>query len=155
MKKMIKMGWLILFIVFTLTGCSPSNSNEIETTETVVEEETREEIPTPSEAIDEVFQQYLEEVRVFDVNVHHEPLYLEIKNAVTNEEGDELKALIATKVTEYMDGFFKERIAELLQEHNENYRLSEVEDIFERVSRESLYELIVLYEVEYYKTMHK
>lgn len=155
MTKMIKMCGLILFIVFTLTGCSPSNNEELETTEVVVEDETREEIPTPSEAIDQVLQQYLEEVRVFDVNVHHDPIYSEIEKSVTNEEGDELKALIATKVAEYMDGFFKERIAELLQEHNEQYCLSEVDDLFERVSRESLYELIVLYEVEYYKTMHK
>ena len=143
---------LILFISLTLMGCNPSNKSELETTELLVEEETREEVPTPEDTFDRVKNQYRNEVRVFDVVEHHEPIYSEILQSVSGETEDALKLLIEEKVRVYMDDFFKERIAELLEIENSHYALSEVDEIFESVSRESLYELIVLYEYEYYKT---
>lgn len=145
---------LTLFIGLTLFGCGASDISGTLVTESTTEEETNIEVPTPENQMDLAKVRIAEEMRVFDVNVHHEILYSEIINQSGNLTSEEVKALIPDIVSVYMDGYFRNRVGEILSEYNAQYAQTDVETIFESTSRASLYELIVLYEWTYYQKNH-
>lgn len=149
-------GLMVLVLVsFLSTACSSeqkSMDTDIITTEEVTTESYE---ATPQEKLDEVETLIEDEMRVFDVNLHHDTLHNKIKSEVIGLEDEEAKLHIATIVTDYMDVYFKERIRELLFMVNESYSVDEVETLFDNTSRASLYELIVLYEWTYYQKSMK
>lgn len=145
---------LTLFIGLTLFGCGASDVSDTVVSETTIEEETNNEVQTPENQMDLAKQRIAEEMRVFDVNVHHDILYTEIINQSGNLSSEEVKAIIPDIVTMYMDGYFRNRVGEILTEYNAQYAQSDVETIFESASRASLYELIVLYEWTFYQKNH-
>ncbi len=151
-KNNVLKGLMVLVLVtFLSTACSSDQKNvdaDILTTEVVTTESYE---PTPQEKLDELETLIEDEMRVFDVNLHHETLQKKIKSEVVGLAEEEAKSHIATIVTDYMDVYFKERIRELLFMVNESYSVDEVETLFESTSRASLYELIVLYEWTYYQ----
>jgi len=140
----------LVLVSMLLLGCSKESKKiEVElnpTTETVRFEEE-----TPPNLMDQVLSTIVSEMRVFDVNVHHESLQALIQEAVLDKSEDEIKAVISEKVSEHMDAYFYDRIGEVLELYNPNYAQSDVETIFNKTSRTALYELIELYEWTFYK----
>lgn len=140
----------ILFIVLTLMGCSASKTVIKKTLETDSEATTGMEVPTPDDQMELAKIKVEEEMRIFDVNEHHDSLYAEI--SLIDSELSELaiKDAISEIVKVYMDAYFQEKTREILSEFNENYTMSDVETLFESTSRTSLYKLIELYELSFY-----
>ena len=149
-KKRLSMLF-ILCIVLTLSACGASDSKVNPKVEISSEETLELEVPTPTEEMDLVRARVMEEMRVFDVNVHHEAIYSEIENLPESLDSEELKSKINEAVSSYMDEYFKEVIGNILLEYNDKYMAEDVETIFETTSRSALYELIVLYEHTFYE----
>ncbi len=140
----------ILFIVLTLMGCSASKTVINETLDTDVEATTVMEVSTPDDQMELAKIKVEEEMRIFDVNAHHDSLYAEISLIDSELSELEIKAAISEIVKVYMDAYFLEKTRAILSEFNENYTMSEVETLFESTSRASLYKLIELYELSFY-----
>ena len=153
MKNIVVMV-LSLFIGLTLMGCGASKTSVTAVSEPTTEEVTTIEVPTPENQMDLAKARIAEEMRVFDVNAHHETLYAEIVNQSGSLSAEEVKAIIPDIVSDYMDQYFRNRVGEILAEYNDSYALSDVETIFESASSTSLYELIALYEWTFYQKNH-
>ena len=140
----------ILFISLTLIGCSASKTLIEETLETKNEATTGMEVSTPEDQMELAKIKVEEEMRIFDVNEHHDSLYAEISLIDSGLSEFEIKEAISEIVKVYMDAYFHEKTREILSEFNENYTMSDVETLFESTSRASLYKLIELYELSFY-----
>lgn len=146
---------MILFcIVLTLSACDASTAQNNKKIELSSEETLELEVPTPSEQIELVKAKVVDEMRVFDVNAHHDALYAEISKLPEGLEPEQLKSEISDIVNQYMDVYFHEVISAILMEYNDKYMASEVETIFDNTSRTALYQLIVLYEYTFYENNH-
>lgn len=141
-------------IVLTLSACDASTAVNTKNIELSSEETLELEVPTPSEQIELVKAKVVDEMRVFDVNAHHDTLYAEISKLPEGLESEQLKSEISDIVNQYMDEYFHEVIGAILLEYNDKYMASEVETIFDNTSRTALYELIVLYEYTFYENKH-
>ena len=91
MKKnsMLKVLVVLGLVAFLSTACSPDRKgleSDIVTTEEVTTESYE---PTPQEKLDEVKILIDDEMRVFDVNLHHETLQNKIKSEVIGLKDDE------------------------------------------------------------------
>ena len=140
----------ILFIVLTLMGCSASKTVIKETLETESEATSVMEVSTPEDQMELAKIKVEEEMRIFDVNEHHDSLYAEISLIDSELSESAIKEAISEIVKDYMDAYFHEKTREILSEFNENYTMSDVETLFESTSRTSLYKLIELYELSFY-----
>lgn len=148
--KRILLTASLMLVSVLLVGCS-KESKKIEVELIATTENERYEEETPPELMDQVLSAIVSEMRVFDVNAHHDSLQDLIQEAVLDESEDEIKAIINEKVREHMDAYFYNRIGEVLETYNPNYSQSDVETIFNNTSRTALYELIELYEWTFYK----
>lgn len=137
--------------LFALTACSDESKLKKVAQEPSTEVVTEVYVPTPQEALDRVSLLITDEMRVFDVNEHHDQLYEIIKKESIGLEEEEIKPLISSVINNYMDDYFKNLIREQLSEYNEQFSSDEVETIFNNTSRTALYELIALYEWTYYQ----
>jgi uncharacterized lipoprotein NlpE involved in copper resistance len=140
----------ILFIVLTLMGCNASKTVIKETLEVKTEDTSSDEVSTPDDQMALAKKKVEEEMRIFDVNAHHDALYAEIVSLDKALSETELKAAISQIVKDYMDAYFLEKTRKILSEYNEYYTDSEVESLFEGTSRASLYKLIELYELSFH-----
>ncbi len=148
-----KSGWriiTILFIVLTLMGCSASKTVIKETLKTETEATTSMEVSTPDDLMALARAKVEEEMRIFDVNAHHDSLYAEISSIDSELSEESIKEAISEIVRTYMDAYFLEKTRDILSEFNENYTMSDVETLFDSTSRASLYKLIELYELSFY-----
>lgn len=144
-------GILSLIVAMVLTGCGGKSRVISETLEPLSEETTRYEVPTPPDEMDRVLAQVREEMRVFDVNLHHETIYAAFVDQISGLEEAAAKTVIFDTVATQMDAYFYERIRELLSGVNPDYAYEDVETLFNSTTRTSLYELITLYEWTYYQ----
>jgi len=144
-------SFIIAFLMLTLIGCSTSNTVIDEPLPSSTEPSTQLKTPTPEDQMALVKSRLDDEMRIFDVQLHHNDLYAEISSIDAGLTEDEIKVTISEIVTGYMDAYFLEKTREILSEYNEDYTLSDVETLFESTSRTSLYELIELYEWSFYK----
>ena len=137
-------------VMLILMGCQSKTGSQTQILETTEETTTRYEVATPENALAIVLEQIKEEMRIFDVEAHHESLNALVLS-LEKEKGSRVeKAEIYTIVETYMDTYFWQLTHDLLSAYNENYSLEEVEVIFRQTSRNGLYDLITLYEWTYY-----
>ena len=149
---MIKRAFLLSLIsAMILTGCGGKSRVISETLEPLTEETTRYEVLTPPDDMDRVLAQVREEMRVFDVNLHHETIYEAFVDQIGGLDETAAKAVIYDTVATQMDAYFNERIHALLASVNTDYASEDVETLFNSTSRASLYELITLYEWTFYQ----
>ena len=148
---MKRVGILSLIAAMVLTGCGGKSRVISETLEPLSVETTRYEVPTPPDEMDRVLALVREEMRVFDVNLHHEMIYAAFSEQISGLEEEAAKSVIFDTVATQMDAYFYERIREMLSGVNPDYAYEDVETLFNSTSRTSLYELITLYEWTYYQ----
>lgn len=143
----------IFLVVLTLTlmGCSSSKTVIKKTLEPLSESTVASEKPMLDEQMALAKKKIEKEMRIFDVQVHHDALYGTISNIDKGLTDVEIKMAISEIVRDYMDAYFYEKIGEILSETNGNYMNSDVETLFKSTSRASLYALIELYEWSFYK----
>lgn len=141
---------IVLLSMLLFMGCQSTSGSQTQKLETTEETTTRYEVPTPEDELAIVLGQIKEEMRIFDVQAHHDSLYdlilTEQKTKGTEIEKIEIYAIVET----YMDDYFRQLTHEILSAHNENYSLDEVDLVFNQTSRTGLYDLITLYEWTYY-----
>lgn len=149
---MKRLKYVVMFcLMFVLiTGCGAaevSQSVKLEPTET---ETIRVEEPTPEDVLLKVLSRLKDEVRIFDVQAHHESLY-DLILSLEKDSGKTIqKSDIYDIVETYMDDYFWHLTQKVLSEYNENYALEDAQIIFEQTSRTGLYDLITLYEWTFY-----
>lgn len=151
--KLLKVVVIPIYCILISTlflGCK-HESKSIDVDLVLTTEAERFEEETPPDLMDQALSKVLSEMRVFDVNAHHDVIQDLIQLAVENESEAEIKAIIKEKVREHMDAYFYTRIGEILENYNPNYAQSDVETLFNKTSRTALYELIELYEWTFYK----
>lgn len=148
--KPFLMHIIVLLSIILFVGCQSTSGSQTQKLETTEESTTRYEVPTPEDELAKVLRLVKEEVRIFDVQAHHESLY-DLILSEQKEKGTEIeKSEIYTIVETYMDDYFWQLTHEMLRAYNENYSLDEVDLIFDQTSRTGLYDLITLYEWTYY-----
>lgn len=119
--------------------------------EEVVEEEVLAE-PIEEDALTALRDEIQDEMYIFDVVEHHEDIYTLVVDAVTpSMDAETLNDTIASVVKTYMDEKLRIRIDQGLKAIQEDYRQEDAQWIFDTVSTHSLYNLITVYEREYYK----
>jgi len=146
-----RVGILSLIVAMVLTGCGGKSRVISETLEPLSEETTHYEVLTPPDEMDRVLALVREEMRVFDVNLHHEAIYAAFSEQISGLDETSAKRVIYDTVVTQMDAYFYERISALLASVNADYAYEDVETLFNSTSRTSLYELITLYEWTYYQ----
>ncbi|MGX8796441.1 hypothetical protein ACR6HW_10195 [Fusibacter sp. JL298sf-3] len=148
---MRKILW-VLCVFFLMTACAKERPVESEALLPEAPEEVEEEkVPTEESDKEKVLSQVREEVRVFDVVEHHDALNAGIREAMKNSDASELDEIATAVVTVHMDAHWRERVKDLLSEVNPNYETEDVDWVLDRISTSDLYELMVLYEVAFYK----
>lgn len=149
----IKVFMILLLIVssVSLFGCQSLKNKDSEDKVTTESKEVGEKVDTPEDTLKKIIRQINDEMRVFDVNEHHESLSDIISEKAEGLEGDQVRQLIKETVQSYMDAYFTKRIEDVLVVYNEGYTPSDVETVFKSTSRTALYELIELYEWTFFK----
>lgn len=149
----MKRLWMLIVLqlcVLFFAGCQSKSGSQTQIFETTEETTSRYEVPTPENELAIVLGEIKDEMRIFDVQAHHESLYALILS-LEKEKGSTIeKSEIYSIVETYMDDYFWQLTHDLLSAYNENYALEEVEIIFEQTSRNGLYDLITLYEWTFY-----
>lgn len=151
----VRIRVLLLFILLvssvSLFGCQSLKNKDSEEKVKTESEEVGEKVDTPEDTLKKIIRQINDEMRVFDVNEHHESLSDIISEKAEGLEEDQVRQLIKETVQSYMDAYFTKRIEEVLVVYNEGYTPSDVETVFKSTSRTALYELIELYEWTFFK----
>lgn len=149
----IKVFMILLLIVssVSLFGCQSLKNKDSEDKVTTESKEVGEKVDTPEDTLKKIIRQINDEMRVFDVNEHHESLSDIISEKAEGLEEDQVRQLIKETVQSYMDAYFTKRIEDVLVVYNEGYTPSDVETVFKSTSRTALYELIELYEWTFFK----
>lgn len=149
----MKRLWMLIIVylcVLFFMGCQSTSESQTHTADTTEAPTTQYEVPTPEDQLAQVLEQIKDEMRIFDVEAHHEVL----NDLVLSHEKDKGTAIEKTDiyaiVETYMDDYFWQLTQEILSEYNENYSQEEIEHLFEQTSRKGLYDLITLYEWTYY-----
>ncbi len=151
MKIKVLVTVALLFILFSTIGCSRSDRVISKTLDTEETSETQYYEETPSEEMAIVQQLVKDEMRVFDVEEHHEVLLAEIQKLDRGLSEADLKLAVEDIVKARMDSYFYTRIESILSKYNPYYGPNDVETLFNNTSRTALYDLIVLYEVTFLK----
>lgn len=151
----VRIRVLLLFILLvssvSLFGCQSLKNKDSEEKVKTESEEVGEKVDTPEDTLKKIIRQINDEMRVFDVNEHHESLSDIISEKAEGLEEDQVRQLIKETVQSYMDAYFTKRIEDVLVVYNEGYTPSDVETVFKSTSRTALYELIELYEWTFFK----
>lgn len=142
---------ILLVSSVSLFGCQSLKNKDSEEKVKTESEEVGEKVDTPEDTLKKIIRQINDEMRVFDVNEHHESLSDIISEKAEGLEEDQVRQLIKETVQSYMDAYFTKRIEDVLVVYNEGYTPSDVETVFKSTSRTALYELIELYEWTFFK----
>ncbi|MBS7527185.1 hypothetical protein KHM83_10885 [Fusibacter paucivorans] len=147
---------MLLIGALMSAGCSkqetPPSTQELEAEEEVEEAVA---VPIEEDALTALRDTIQDEMRVFDVVAHHDAIYEQVKAQVTAEMDDAaLTEAIQMVVSDYMNEQLKKRIDEGLSAIQEHYTSDDAAWVQDTVRTADLYELITVYEREYYKRNH-
>ena len=154
MKRMSVTLWVSLVIVLVI-GCAKENPSAT----TYVLETKEPEIvvaqPIEEDLLTKLRDEIQEEMFVFDVVEHHEAIYELVKGRVDKSMDDQALTAEITKVIQaYMDEQLDTRIDSGLREIQSDYNEDDANWVRETISTRALYNLITIYEREYYKSQN-
>jgi PBP1b-binding outer membrane lipoprotein LpoB len=145
---------ILLMSVWLFAGCA-QNTAETSTYVLEPEEEQVETVPIEEDALTALRDTIQEEMRVFDVVAHHDAIYALVVNAVSVDMDDAaMTEAIRVVVSDYMNEQLNRRIDGGLSAIEQNYTAEDAEWIRETIRTADLYDLITVYEREYYKRNH-
>ncbi len=139
-------------LLFILCGCSKTievKEEQVVAEADVIEEET---YPVGEDILDSIREKLQEEMRIFDVVAHHEEIYDLVSAEISSDDTDEeMNEKIGSIVKNYMDAYLDGRIREELTLVESQYDPNDVQWLRDHVKTSDLYQLITVYEREYYK----
>jgi len=141
--------WLVL--VFTLMGCK---TEEIDMDiEIIIEPPVSvEKEPMPEDDRVIVLNELQKEMKIFDVEEHHDGIFRLISEVDFISGSDEdMDQIIYPIVAGYMNASLDEKIVEVLDKMDESYTLEDIKWLKENVNTNELYGFITIYEREFYK----
>ncbi|MDK2866266.1 MAG: hypothetical protein PWP51_892 [Clostridiales bacterium] len=156
-RHFLLFGLILMVMIGTLMLAGCAKEEAAVSTHVLETEETQEEaaVPIEEDALTAFRDTIQEEMRVFDVVAHHDAIYAQVKAYVSADMDDAaLTEAIQTVVSDYMDEQLKIRIDEGLSAIQAHYTSEDAEWVQSTVRTADLYELITVYEREYYKRNH-